>query len=319
MILLPALAIMAAPVSSMGVTTEMAVEAPGPKGALRGTMLRPTNGGPMVLIIPGSGPTDRDGNNLAGVKAAPYKMLAAQLAKDGIGTIRADKRGMFGSAAAIEDANTVTIEDYAADAGAWIAIARQATQVPCVWLLGHSEGGLVGLVAARTQPDVCGLILVSTPGRPMGAVLREQLTANPANAPLIDEAFAAIATLESGKAVDTSIMHPALLPLFSPRVQPFLMNLLSQDPVKLAAAVSDKPMLIVQGERDIQVPVSDAHLLAKASNEAKLAILPGVNHVLKHVPSGDKAVNLRTYADPSLPLAPSVAAAIGEFIAENSR
>src|SRR5438128_8894278 len=100
---------------------------PGPTGELAGTFVDAGRGAPVVLIIPGSGPTDRDGNNPLGVTAAPYRMLAEGLAKQGVSSLRTDKRGMFGSKAAIPDANKVTIADYAADAHAWVKSAQAAT------------------------------------------------------------------------------------------------------------------------------------------------------------------------------------------------
>jgi pimeloyl-ACP methyl ester carboxylesterase len=155
------------------------VQAPGPLGPLKGTMLAPASGRlAMMLIIPGSGPTDRDGNNPLGVKAATYRLLAGGLAERGIGTVRIDKRGMFASAAAVADGNAVTVDDYVADVGAWISVIRKETGVSCVWLLGHSEGGIVALAAAQKLPDICGLVLVSAAGRPLGEVLRMQLRAN---------------------------------------------------------------------------------------------------------------------------------------------
>ena len=89
--------------------------APGPRGDLAGTLVAPAEGQPLVLIIPGSGPTDRDGNSPLGVTAAPYRLLADALAERGIGTLRIDKRGMFASKAAVADANAVTIADYVTD------------------------------------------------------------------------------------------------------------------------------------------------------------------------------------------------------------
>jgi uncharacterized protein len=129
---------------------ESFIEAAGPQGPLKGTMLVPASGvAPMMLIIPGSGPTDRNGNSAYGLKASTYKLLAAGLAARGIGTVRIDKRGMFASAAAVADPNAVTIDDYAADVETWIAAIRKQTGAPSVWALGHSEGGLVALAAAQ--------------------------------------------------------------------------------------------------------------------------------------------------------------------------
>src|SRR5271165_322864 len=99
---------------------EIAAEAPGPSGPLKGTMLSPSDGrGAVVLIIPGSGPTDRDGNSAGGILAAPYRLLAEALVARGITTVRIDKRGLAGSAGATADGNAVTIKDYVSDVHAW--------------------------------------------------------------------------------------------------------------------------------------------------------------------------------------------------------
>lgn len=292
---------------------ETAIEAAGPAGPLRGTISGEAAGAPVVLIIPGSGPTDRDGNNPLGVKAATYRLLAEGLAGRGITTVRIDKRGMFASAAATPDANAVTIPDYVADTRSWIKTIRGRTGAPCVWLLGHSEGGLVALAAAQQPAEICGLILAAAPGRPVGAALREQLRANPANQPLLEQAFAAIGALEAGKSVDTTNLHPALMPLFAPQVQGMMISLLSYDPAALLAKYPG-PVLVLQGARDIQVSVEDARRLEAARAGTKLALLPDVNHVLKAVTSDDRGANVATYADPALPLAAGVVDAVADFV-----
>lgn len=289
------------------------IEAPGPKAPLKGTITGEAPGAPVVLIIPGSGPTDRDGNNPLGIKAATYKLLAEGLAGRGIASVRIDKRGMFGSAAAVTDANDVTIPDYAADTRSWIGAIRQRTGAPCVWLLGHSEGGLVALATAQEPAGICGLILAASPGRPVGKAIREQLKANPANAPLLEQAFVALDALEAGKPVDTKNLHPALVPMFGPQVQKPMMSLLSYDPAALLAKYQG-PVLVLQGARDIQVSVEDARALEAARPKTKLALLPDANHVLKAVASDERAANLATYADPALPLAPAVVEAIVNFV-----
>ena len=292
---------------------EVPLTAPGPEGPLAGTLVEAEANAPVVLIIPGSGPTDRDGNNPLGVTAAPYRLLAEGLAAEGISTVRVDKRGMFGSKAAVADANAVTIADYATDTRKWIEAIRERTGVQCVWLLGHSEGGLVALAAAQQPEDVCGVVLVSATGRRLGEVLREQLRSNPANEALLEDAMTAIALLEAGDRVEVSSMHPALQALFAPQVQPFLIDLLSHDPARLAAGVQ-RPMLIVQGQRDLQVTEADARALAEAQPGARTVLLPRMNHVLKEVDSVDRSANAATYADPSLPLAEGLVEAIAGFI-----
>ncbi len=294
------------------VSTE--IEAPGPSGPLKGTLTMPAPGAPVVLILPGSGPTDRDGNSPAGVAAAPYRLLAEGLAARGVGTLRIDKRGLSASRAAVADGNAVTIADYVTDTRAWITAARAKTGARCVWLLGHSEGGLIALATAQTPNGICGLVLVATPGRRMGDVLRDQLRANPANAPLLNQAFTAIAQLEAGHRFDTANLHPALALLFRAEVQRFLIDAFAYDPAKLIAGYAG-PLLIVQGTRDIQVGEEDARKLKAADAPAELALLKNVNHVLKTVHSDDRAVNAETYTNARLPLAPEVVPTIADFIA----
>jgi pimeloyl-ACP methyl ester carboxylesterase len=286
---------------------------PGPQGPIAGTFVDAGKNAPVVLIIPGSGPTDRDGNNAMGVTAAPYRLLAEALAASGVSTLRADKRGMFGSKAAIADANAVTIADYAADAHRWIGALRKHTGASCVWVLGHSEGGLIALAAAQQPQGICGLILVASPGRRLGAVIREQLRANPAAAPLVPPADAALQSLEAGKTVDVTGMPAPLLALFNPKVQPFMIDLLRQDPAALASA-THLPTLIVRGGKDLQVAQADADALHSARPDAKLLSPANMNHVLKDVTSDERAANLATYADPSLPVAPSLVDGITAFV-----
>lgn len=292
-------------------TIETLLEAQGPCGMLRGTLLSPVpSPQQVVFILPGSGPTDRDGNNPLGVSASTYRHLAQALAAYGIATLRIDKRGMFASASAVPDANAVTVQDYVDDVRAWIAVLKREVPTAAVWLLGHSEGGVVALAAQ--EEELKGVMLVATPARPLGEILHQQL----ANAALQEEGSAIIAGLEQGCRVDVAHAHPALQSLFNPAVQGFLIDLFSRHPQAMIATVR-KPLLILQGERDLQVEPEEARRLSAANPNATLVLLPDTNHVLKSVRSDSLQENMAAYSDASLPLAPGVVAAIKQFLARH--
>ncbi|MBU1271077.1 MAG: alpha/beta fold hydrolase [Alphaproteobacteria bacterium] len=296
------LALLAGPVS-----TEISL--PAQPAPLHGTLLTPESASAVAVILPGSGPTDRDGNNPLGVSASTYRLLADGLAAQGIATLRIDKRGVGQSAAAGGDEFDLRFDAYVADARAWAAEAARRADKPCAWLIGHSEGALIALKAVEDGDEkVCGLVLLSGAGRPAGVVIREQLAALPE--PMKTKAFSALTELEAGRTVaDTP---PALAALFRPSVQPYLISWLPLDPAALVAAY-DGPVFIGQGTTDIQVGVADAQALAAADPLGTLKLWDGVNHVLKTAPA-DRAANIAAYSNPDLPLAPGVVEDVAAFI-----
>lgn len=291
---------------------EESVSLPAGEAMLHGTLTqpsRPSAGAPAVLLIAGSGPTDRDGNSALGVRAATLKLLAHGLAERGIASLRYDKRGIADSAAAAPAESELRFATYVQDATLWAKTLKARTGARCVVLAGHSEGALVAALAAPGSSDICGVVSISGAGRPAGVVLREQLTAGLPDA-MRPAALRVLSELEAGRTVADP--PPALAALFRPSVQPYLISWLPLDPVA-ALKAAGKPTLVLQGAADIQIPESDARLLAGALPGAKLTILPGVNHVLKVAPA-ERAANAATYADPTLALAPGVVGAVAGFV-----
>lgn len=287
------------------------VSLPSEPAALHGILLTPeTPARATALIVPGSGPTDRDGNSPLGVSAASYRLLAEGLSKHGVATVRIDKRGLGESAAAMVAEENLTFSTYIDDVRAWAHEAARLTGRRCVWLIGHSEGSQIALGAAATDnAAICGLVLLAGTGRPAGVVLREQFEAALPEA-LKAPALETLAELEAGRPVAEP--PAALHAVFRPSVQPYLISWLPLDPAA-AIAAWDGPVMIGQGTTDLQVTLTDARALAAAQPSARLVIWEGVNHLLKLAPA-DRAANLATYGDPALPLAPGVVDDIAGFI-----
>ena len=279
-------------------------------GALYGTLLLPKSKAPVpvVLIIAGSGPTDRDGNNPDGGRNDSMKRLALILAKNNIASVRYDKRGVADSKPATPDERNLSIESYVADAQAWGQKLKTDPRLGQLILLGHSEGALVASLAAD-KAGAAAVISVAGTGRPVDVVLREQLH-DRLPPPMLQRANQLIDEIKAGK-TDNDV--PAELEVvFRPSVQPYMISLFRQDP---AAAFGNLrvPALIIQGKHDIQVGVGDAQLLKEAKPDADLALIDGMNHVLRIVPM-DMDRQLESYKNPKLPLATEVSRRILGFI-----
>ena len=278
-----------------------------PTGDLFGSFQAGASGRPAVLLLSGSGPTDRDGNQLPTLHTDAYKKLADGLNARGVATLRVDKRGVGASKGALSGEADLRITTYSDDARAWAAELKRLAGVQCVWIAGHSEGALLAELAAQNNPDICGIVMISGAGRTAIAVLKEQLATTPE--PVKTELFKDLDDLAAGQKVDCS---QALMSLCRPSIQPYMNSWLPLDPAALIKTVQG-PVLILQGTNDLQISVADAERLAAARPDAKLIKLENVNHVLRVAPQ-DRQGNLATYARPDLPLAPGVVDAVADFV-----
>ncbi len=280
-----------------------------PSGDLYGllTITQQAQQMPLVIIVPGSGPTDHNGNNPMGVKAAPYKMLAEDLAAQGISALRFDKRGIAKSGPAMVSEYELRFDHYIDDVVAWVEEMRKDQHFSKIIIAGHSEGSLIGMVAAE-KAKADGFISIAGPGRPIDQVLAEQLQNAPES--MKEEIGMVMQSLKKGETVESVSM--ALFSIFRPSVQPYLINWMQYDP----AVEIEKlrvPVLIIHGATDIQVPESDAELLASVKYDAELTIFENMNHVLKDA-EADPAKNMATYGDPALPLSRGLVEVIADFI-----
>ncbi|MBC3435008.1 alpha/beta hydrolase [Pseudomonas sp. BW16M2] len=280
------------------------------QGVLHGSLLLPQQATPppVVLIIAGSGPTDRDGNNPASGRIDNLKRLALLLAGEHIASVRFDKRGVAASQPATPDERDLSVERYVADVVAWGRALRQDPRFGPLILVGHSEGALIASLAAE-QAGASAVITLAGSGRPVADVLREQLAQRLPPAQLAG----GVALIDRLQAGQTSLDVPApLRQVFRPSVQPYLITLLHQDPAAAFARLT-VPALIVQGRNDIQVEVADAERLKAAKPDAQLALIDGMNHMLRISPR-EMGQQRDSYRNPELPLARELGERIVLFI-----
>ena len=282
-----------------------------PTGQLAGTLELPAGADKprVALLIAGSGPTDRDGNSsLIPGRNDSLKLLAAGLADAGIATVRYDKRGIGGSHAAGSAESALRFEMFVDDAAAWIARLKADPRFASVAVIGHSEGSLIGMLAAR-QADAAAFVSIAGIADGASTLMRKQLEGK-LPPELEKESERILVSLESGAVVDP--VPPALATLFRPSVQPYLISWFKYVPAQRIAELT-MPVLVVQGNTDIQVDVVQANRLHGARPGAKLAIIPGMNHVFKHVRAVPE-LQVASYGDPSLPVSPLLVKSIADFL-----
>lgn len=307
--------VQAAPHSAAHSSVQQPMRLQTAQGTLHGTLLKPSGTAPVTvaLLIAGSGPTDRDGNNPEGGHGDSLKRLAQSLAKQGIASLRYDKRGVAASRAATPDERELSVERYVSDAVAWARLLKADPAFDRLILIGHSEGALIASLAAE-QAQADALVSIAGSARPIDQVLREQL-ATRLPPPLLAQSNRLLDRLLAGQL--SPQVPEQLQVLFRPSVQPYLISLLQQNPGQAFTRLQI-PALIVQGSHDIQVSVADARALQAAKPDAELLIIPGMNHMLR-ISALDLPAQLASYDNPRLPLALGLGEQIAQFIQRSGK
>jgi len=261
---------------------------------------------PVALIIAGSGPTDRDGNNPM-MKNNSLKMLSAELGKKGIASLRYDKRGIAKSQQAGVKEADLRFENYIQDAVSWVQLLKENKNFSSIIVIGHSEGSLIGMVASQNRL-VGKFVSIAGAGQAADLIIREQLKAQPQF--ILDQSTPILDELVKGNRVEN--VPQMLFSLFRPSVQPYMISWFKYDP-QVEIAKLKKPTLIVQGTTDIQVSIEDAKRLHTAKPDAKLVVIEGMNHIFKNV-EADRTNNIQTYNQPDLPVNIELVEAISSFV-----
>ncbi|WP_394748537.1 alpha/beta hydrolase [Spongiimicrobium salis] len=274
---------------------------------LYGTLLTPTEKTEKaILIISGSGETDRNGNTLPlNYTNNSLKQLAKALTNQGYATLRYDKRGVGKSKNSSLSPEKLRYEHYIRDAEKWIAFLKK--KYAKVIIIGHSQGGLTGM-SAMQQVQADGLISLAGITEDVYTTLKRQLAAQPQF--VKDTAFPILDSLNIG--VKTDSVPQYLHAFLHPKIQDYMMSFMAYDPrvqIKKIAA----PILIIQGTTDLQITVEGAQSLAASQPSAAIEIITGMNHVLKES-TENQIENLGTYSNPDLPLHPELIPKLLSFL-----
>ena len=275
---------------------------------LNGTLYAPikqNNTTNLVILIAGSGPTNRDGNQI-GLTNNSLKLLAESLVKNGIAVYSYDKRIFAQMAAGKLDEASLSFDNFIDDAKAVVLYFKNQKKYHSITIAGHSEGALIGMVAANGNADA--YISIAGAGRPIDEVLLEQIGKQ---APFLkEEVEKNLATLKSGNTFE--LKNQMLASLFRASVQPYMISWIKYHPQNEIKKLQI-PTLLINGDKDIQVSVQDAQLLQQAKPDAQLQIIPNMNHIFKII-QGDDAENKASYTNPELPISTELTSIITTFI-----
>lgn len=276
---------------------------------IKGTLYSPnktTKNTDLAIIIAGSGPTDRNGNQ-AGLENNSLKYLAESLAQNQIAAYTFDKRIIAQMVQGTLSEKDLSFEDFITDVKEITQFFKAQKKYRKIILIGHSEGSLIGMVAAQSQADA--FVSVAGAGRPIDEVLVEQIEKQ---APSMSaEVKEDLEILKKGQTFE--LKNPAMGILFRESVQPYMISWLKYNP-RTEIQKLKIPVLLINGSRDIQVPASDAQLLKTAKPDSQFKIIADMNHVFKKITSDDMMANATLSGQPEVPIMPELTQSINEFI-----
>lgn len=274
---------------------------------LYGDLYDSANKESVILLIAGSGPTNRNGNSIGTAVNNSLKFLAQGLATQNYDVFTYDKRVVY-LLKNNKDIPELDFKHGITDAETIVAYLKNHLKYKDVIIAGHSEGSLVGMVAA--QKNAAAFVSLAGAGNSIDIILKKQLNKQ---APMLDEKVSEI--LSELKKGNTPKDVPMLLKgLFGGKNQKFLMDWMSYNPTQEIAKLKI-PVLIINGNKDIQVEPKEAELLHLANKKSDLVIIDKMNHVFKTINADEE--NLKSYTDPKLPINTELVHEMVNFLKKN--
>jgi len=259
----------------------------------------------LVILIAGSGPTNRSGNSTMGGINNSLKFLAEGLTQNGIAVYSYDKRIFAQMITKTVDEKTLSFEDFINDTKDVITYFKSQKKYSKIIIAGHSEGALIGMVASLNNAD--GYVSLAGAGRCIDEVLLEQLGKQ--SPKLKDAAQDGFASLKEGKTFENK--NPMLASIFRESVQPYMISWIKYNP-QVEIKKLTIPILLINGTKDLQVPATDAELLHVANSKSEVKIIENMNHIFKEITVDED--NLKSYSDPKLPVIPEIISILTTFV-----
>ncbi|MGY0408668.1 MAG: alpha/beta hydrolase family protein [Polaribacter sp.] len=270
---------------------------------LPGTLTFSAENQPLLIWIHGSGPIDRNGNQPAqNIKANYIQQFREAVNTKGIAFFSYDKRTADSKNSPFLK-NTL-VRDFALDAEAVVNHFKKDTRFSEIILVGHSQGSLIAMLATK---NVAKYISIAGAGETIDKTIIKQLNAK--NPMLGEAAKKQLDTLKIKGKIKT--VNPFLMSIFAKQNQHFLLSWIKIDPIKEIKKVTI-PILIINGDKDLQVKIEDANALKKAKPTAKLVIIKNMNHVLKTIVKDDD--NIKSYFSPDFPISKKLITTIVSFV-----
>ncbi|MCB0438667.1 MAG: alpha/beta hydrolase [Mangrovimonas sp.] len=271
-----------------------------------GTLLLPkTNSSEhLAIIIAGSGPTDRDGNQNF-MKSNSLKKLAQALTRNGIATFRYDKRTVKQIKQNKIDKNTM-FDDFITDAIAVLDYFKNQGAFKDITIIGHSQGSLIGMVAAQQGADK--FVSLAGAGQTIDEIITFQVGKSAPG--LVESTKKTFDVLKTGET--TTDFNPMLASIFNVELQPFIISWMAYNPQDELKKLHI-PVLLINGTKDLQVTVDEANLLKEAYPDATLKIIENMNHIM-FVIEGDEMENIKSYNESSREISLEVVNSITNFI-----
>lgn len=261
----------------------------------------------IILLIAGSGPTDRNGNSLGIAENNSLKFLAEDLSSNGYNVFTYDKR-VVNLIKKRADIPNLDFQHGIDDAITIVSFLKEKLKFKNVIIAGHSEGSLVGMIAA--QKSAAAFISLAGAGNSIDVILTEQLKKQ---APMFNEEIARILNeLKNGNKVTD--VNPMLQSLFGEQNQTFLIEWIRLNPAEEIAKLR-MPVLIINGTKDIQVSITEAEILHQANSKSEVAIIDNMNHIFKTINNDDE--NMNSYNNPKLPINQELVPIIVKFLKKN--